>query len=309
MRKIILLCASLFTMALLVSASPVRAQNVLWVGPNGSDSNACGQTTPCATFQGAYSKGSVSQINCLGSGNYGIITITASITIDCGTGNVGNIVSSSVSGITINTSATDTIILRHLALNGLSANSAVEGIFASSFFGGTLIIEDCMIHGYHSGFGIVFEPTNGRGLLQVSNSQIFDNVNGIQVAPDSGQIVSVTLNRVELVANTGDGLVLAGQGVVAGTMRGSVVGENGVSGVVANASQVFFTVEESSIVDNLVNGIQTNSAGSIVNVGASTIGGNGTGVKATSGSLISFGNNQMSTNATNGSFTSTTPLQ
>src|ERR1700733_1295288 len=103
MKKIILLCASLFTMALLVSASPVRAQNVLWVGANGSDSNACGQTTPRATFQGAYRKGSVSQINCLCSGNYGNIPLTASITIDCGTGNVGNIVSSSVSGITINT--------------------------------------------------------------------------------------------------------------------------------------------------------------------------------------------------------------
>jgi hypothetical protein len=309
MRKIILVCASLFTMVLSISASPVLAQSVLWVSATGSDGNACSQAAPCLTFQGAINKGSVSQINCLSSGSYGPITITAPITIDCGTGNVGNIVSSSGSGITINTSATATIILRHLALNGLSANSAVEGIFASSFFGGTLIIEDCMIHGYHGGFGIVFEPTNGRGLLQVSNSQIFDNVNGIQVAPDSGQIASVTLNRVELVANTGDGLVLAGQGVVAGTMRGSVVGENGVSGVVANASQVFFTVEESSIVDNLVNGIQTNSAGSIVNVGASTIGGNGTGVKATSGSLISFGNNQMSTNATNGSFTSTTPLQ
>jgi hypothetical protein len=46
-----------------------------------------------------------------------------------------------------------------------------------------------------------------------------------------------------------------------------------------------------------------------VNVGASTIGGNGTGVVAQSGSLISFGNNQMSANGTNGNFTSTTALR
>jgi hypothetical protein len=72
---------------------------------------------------------------------------------------------------------------------------------------------------------------------------------------------------------------------------------------------VFFTVEESSIVDNLVNGIQTNSANAYVNVGASTIGGNSTGVLASSGSLISFGNNQMSANGTNGNFTSTTGLR
>jgi len=68
-------------------------------------------------------------------------------------------------------------------------------------------------------------------------------------------------------------------------------------------------IEESSIVDNLINGIQTNSAGSVVNVGASTIGGNGTGVKASSGSLISFGNNQMSANGSDGNFTSTTALR
>jgi hypothetical protein len=111
------------------------------------------------------------------------------------------------------------------------------------------------------------------------------------------------------VGNSGDGLLLDGGGVVAGTMRNSVVGENGVSGVVAIASQVFFTVEESSIVANLVNGIQTNSANAIVNVGSSTIGGNGTGVKAIAGQIISFGNNQMSVNAVNGTFTSTVALQ
>jgi hypothetical protein len=296
----------LFTMALLMLANPVMAQNVLWVGPSGSDGNACSQTSPCATFQGAINQGSVSQINCLGSGFYGTITITALITIDCGAGNVGNIVSSSTSAITINTTAAAIIIVRHLALNGL--NNFIPGIDAVSYFGGTLIVEDCMIQGYKS-FGIFFKPNQGRGLLQVSNSQILSNATGIVVAPPSGQIASVTLNHVELVGNSGDGLLLDGGGVVAGTMRNSVVGENGVSGVVAIASQVFFTVEESSIVANLVNGIQTNSANAIVNVGSSTIGGNGTGVKAIAGQIISFGNNQMSVNAVNGTFTGTTALQ
>ncbi len=137
---------------------------------------------------------------------------------------------------------------------------------------------------------------------------MFGNSVGISVSPFSGQIASVTLSRVELVANVNNGLSLAG-GVVAGTMRESVVGENGVTGVLASGSQVFFTVEESSIVDNLINGIQTFSAGSVVNVGASTIGGNGTGVYAQSGSLISFGNNQFSANGSDGNFTSTKALK
>ena len=294
-------------MVLLISASPVHAQNVLWVANNGHDANACSQTSPCATFQGAINKGSVSQINCLTSGNYGPFTITASITIDCGTGNIGNVAVSGGNAITINTASAATIVLRHLSLNGLG--TATNGIGTTLFSSGTLIVEDCMIQGFHSGYGIYFAPSSGRGLLQVSNSQIFGNTYGIAVGPASGQIASVTLNRVELVANSNNGLYLGGAGVVAGTMRDSVASANGKTGVFANASQVYFTVEESSIVANLANGIQTNSAGSVVNVGASTIGGNGTGVKATAGQLISFGNNQMSANGSNGNFTSTTALR
>ena len=63
------------------------------------------------------------------------------------------------------------------------------------------------------------------------------------------------------------------------------------------------------MVANLTNGIETSSAGAVVNVGGSTIGGNGIGVRAFAGSLISFGNNQMSANGTNGNFTGTTPLR
>jgi hypothetical protein len=226
-------------MVLLISASPVLAQNVMWVSPVGSDSNSCSEASPCASFQGAINKGSVSQINCLASGHYGEVLITTSLTIDCGSGNVGNIVNSSASGITITTTAAATIILRHLALNGLANNSSFYGIKAISFFSGTLIVEDCMIPGYHGAYGIALEPQSGRGLLQLSNTQIFDNGDGIGVQPAVGQIASVTLNKVELVGNTTLGLFLNGNGVVAGTMRDSVVGENGQSGVVANASQVF----------------------------------------------------------------------
>jgi hypothetical protein len=309
MKKVILLCTSLCAMVLLISSSPVRAQNVAWVAPNGLDSNVCSQTAPCGSFQGAINKGSVSQINCLASGSYGHFTITASITVDCGAGNIGEVVVSGGDAITINTTSAATIVLRHLALNGL--HFGFFGINATSFSSGTLIVEDCMIHGFDfsSQVGIDFSPTSGRGLLQVSNSQIFDNGTGVVVGPASGQIASVTLNRVELVANAFDGLFLGGAGVVAGTMRDSVVGENGQTGVLAEAGQVFFTVEESSIVDNLVNGIQTNSAGSAIKVAASTIGGNGTGVLASSGSIVSFGNNQISDNGADGNFTSTKALK
>ncbi len=77
----------------------------------------------------------------------------------------------------------------------------------------------------------------------------------------------------------------------------------------ANASQVYFTVEESSIIADLSNGIHANSPGTNLNVTASTISGNGTGVKAALGSIVSFSNNTLNGNAANGNFTSTTALQ
>jgi hypothetical protein len=277
------------------------------VSPNGLDSNACSQTAPCGSFQGAINKGSVSQIKCLTGGSYGPVTITASITIDCGTGNIGTIFAPAGNAITITTGPGVIVVLRHLSLNG-NGSTFKGGILAAAFNSGTLIVEDCMIQGFHAGDGIFFSPTSGRGLLQVSNSQMFDNAIGIVVEPAAGQVASVALDRVELVANSNTGLQLVG-GIVAGAMRDSIAGENGSTGVYTDASQVFFTIEESSIVANLGNGIFSQSAGSVVSVGASTIGGNGTGVNAQAGSLISFGNNQMSANGINGSFSSTTPLR
>jgi hypothetical protein len=314
MKKLMLLCGSLLATAFFTATTPVHAQNLSWVSPFGSDSNSCAQTSPCATFAGAISKGGVAQINCEGSGNYGTlnsttVSITGSIIIDCGAGNVGEMTAGGGSQvININASSAVTIVLRHLSLNG--GGNVVFGINTQNFASGTLIIENCMIHGARSG-GIKFTPSSGRGTLQVTDSLLYDNGDStITVNPASGQIASIALNRVEIIGNDTDGLDLVGPGIIAGTIRQSLVAENVGAGIFANASGgVFFTVDQTSVVDNLLTGIEINSPAAIVNVGASTIGGNGTGVQALSGSLVSFGNNQMSANGTNGSFTSTTPLQ
>jgi hypothetical protein len=305
MRKFVLSCAAFFAMALSFSVSPVAAQQ--WVGPNGSDANACTQTAPCATFQRAINVGA-SQINCLGSGSYGPVTIQTSLTIDCGAGNVGEIVSSSVAGITITTTANVTIILRHLALNGLANNNSINGIDAQSFFSGTVTVDDCLIHGYLGGSGILFTPYAGRGLLQMSNSQLTSNNNGIFLRSNS-QILSAALNRVEITGNANIGLVLNGNNVIAGTIRDSLIASNALDGIFSNSPQVYFTVEGSSIIANLFSGIESASPGTNLNVTASTIGANGTGIKATSGSVVSFGNNTLNGNGVDGNFTSTTALR
>jgi hypothetical protein len=294
----------------LIFANPVRAQSVLWVANNGNDMNACSQTAPCLTFQAAINKGNVAQINCLTSGSYGAITVTQSIIIDCGTGNVG-VITSSPGGRAINIDASSpaNIVFRHLSLNGGGTNGT-NGIYTQNFASGVLIVEDCSIQGSGNvNYGIYFAPSSGRGTLQVSNSILYNNGIAIAVSPSSGQIAGVVLNGDELSANAIDGLAFFGAGVVAGTMRQSLVALNGQDGILAQASQVFFTVEESSIIDNLSNGIHANSAGSAIKVGASTIGGNGTGVLADSGSIVSFGDNHFSDNGKDGNFTSTKALK
>jgi hypothetical protein len=305
MRKFVPFCASFFTMALLFLASPATAQ--LWVSPTGNDANVCSTASPCATFQGAISKGTVSQINCLASGSYGSVIITASITIDCGAGNVGNIVVSSNAAITIDTASAANIILRHLSLNGLGSTHVGVGI--NSFPSGSLTLDNCVVQGFTND-GVGFGTTAGRGLLQISNTQILNSNFGILVAPSNGQVDTVTLTRVELGGNSTAGLILetADTGVIVGTMRDSIVSASQI-GVGSSATQVFFTIEESSIVANTSNGIHSFSAGSNINVTGSTISGNGTGLLATSGNIISFGNNTLNGNATDGSFTSTAALQ
>ena len=302
MRKIILLCASLFT-TVLFSASAVKAQSLMWVSATGSGSS-CTQTSPCATFQTAIS-GGATEVHCLTSGSYGPVIVTASIIIDCGTGNVGTVAAFGGAGITIGTfGAPETIILRHLNLSGLLGGTT--GIDATGFSSGSLVIEDCTIQGFATGTD--FRPAAGRGLLQVSNSQVLNNATGIWVQPGTGQIASVTLNRIEMVGNSNVGLTLTGSGVIAGTMRDSVIASS-TDGVYADASQVYFAIDGSNIAANLHFGVFTSSVGTVVGVGTSTFAGNGTGVQANLGSLVSFGNNQMIANGTDGNFTSTKALK
>jgi hypothetical protein len=72
--------------SLLLLVAPAEAQATrTWVSGVGDDANNCSRTTPCKTFRGAITKtadGGI--INCLDSSGFGFVTITKSITIDCG---------------------------------------------------------------------------------------------------------------------------------------------------------------------------------------------------------------------------------
>jgi hypothetical protein len=66
--------------ALCAYAAPAQAQATrTWVSGVGNDADPCSRTAPCKTFAGAISKTFINgEINCLDSGAFGAVTITAS---------------------------------------------------------------------------------------------------------------------------------------------------------------------------------------------------------------------------------------
>jgi Right handed beta helix region len=309
MRKLMLLCAAICA-TVLVLAAPAQATSLqTWVSASGADTGSCTQTAPCATF--SYAMGQTSSggaIGCLSSGSFGSIYITGSITIDCGTGQEGTITCSGCTAIQINTSSAATVTLRHLSIKGIITVGGY-GIYAT-MAGGTLTVQDCTISGQND-VAIYFVPTSGRAQLIVSDTKINNNGDGIYINPNSGVIVSAMLDRVQITTIGDVGLWLNGSGTIAGSLRQSVIAGSAYYGIDATATGgVYFTVEESSVIDNVGVGIASFASGVNIGVGASTLGGNGIAVDASSGGLlVSFGNNQMSANGSNGTFTSTTLLQ
>jgi hypothetical protein len=310
MIRLIARYIGLIAVAFIVTVTSAHAQ--AYVSATGSDSNTCTQASPCATFQRAYAVSPI--IQCLNSGTFSTttLTLTGGAIIDCGNGNTGFMYLSSGAAININASSSAIIYLRNLSISG-ALGSTTNGVVTTNLPGGALIIWDSTIAAF-GGDGTLFTPNTGspggRASLELQNIGAEYNNVGVSVSPASGQIASVSVINSTIGNNANDGLDLAGVGVVAGDLRQSVVQANGVNGITASsAGGVYFTVEGSTITDNLGVGIETNSAAVDVEVATSTIGGNGTGVKAISGSLISFGNNQISANGSNGSFTSTIPLQ
>jgi hypothetical protein len=260
-------------------------------------------------FQGAVNKGNVSQINCIGSGSYGTVVITSSLTIDCGTGNVGNILApaNNSNAIAVDVSPAINVVLRHLSLNGLGTGGV--GIAAGAFTTGSLVIEDCVVQGFVN--GIFLSSSSGRSLLDVSNSRFINNSEtAISIDPHGASTIeTIALDHVELSGSGTGFYIYTDTGVAAGTIRNSLILGNSGDGIYTNASQVYLTVESSTINANVGVGIHANSANSNIDVFSSTIGANGTGVLASQGTIISFGNNGLNGNGANGSFTSTIGLQ
>ena len=278
-----------------------------WVSGVGDDVNPCSRTAPCKTFAGAISKTAAGGIiNCIDPGGFGAITITKSITLDCG-GTFGGILVAGTNAINVN-GAGVIVNLRNLDIEG------VAGLIGISFTqGNELNIENCKIFGFTAGTaaGIVFAP-NTAAKLNVVDSIVNDNGGGIDIVPNSGSSAKVSLLRTTMNGNTNFGLkadTTAGSGAINIGVTDSQASNGGHMGInlLSGAAPVVAMLDRVAIVGNATNGIQSNqTAGSTATamVGFSVITANGkAGNSVGGGSVQTYGNNLIDGNTDNTAFT------
>jgi parallel beta helix pectate lyase-like protein len=284
-----------------------------WVSSTGNDANACTRSAPCATFAGALTKTSAGgEIDVADAGDYGPVTIGQAVSIEAA-GVLATIQVTSGNAITISAGANDTVVLRGLTLDG--QGTAGDGIRFST--GGALYVEDSRIHRFTT--GIDFLPNNTTSKLFVTDTIVRNNGSGatgggVFIQASGGQgFATASIDGLRTENNVFGVKVMDAANV---TIRNSVAANNGFSGfsAVQSSNTPKMLIESSITAHNGTNGIISAdlAVGAVVSpevrLSNVTVVDNQTGL-ATSGfgRIISFGNNKVDNNSTNGSPTSTIP--
>jgi hypothetical protein len=293
-------------LALVLQVAPGYAQATrTWVSGVGDDANPCTRTAPCKTFAGAISKTAPSgEIDCLDPGGFGALTITKSITIDCGA-TLGSVLASLTNGININ-GAGITVNLRGLSVNGVG-----NGLIGINFISGnSLTLTNVNIMNFNAGsaIGLLFAPNTANTILEVNNSVIISNGiapatgGGIVVQPAVGGSAVVVISDSRLENNSDAVRANSASGGITMTVRESTLANNrgsGINSIAGNA--IVLMVDRATISNNFQNGIVSSGGNSVVRINASAISGNATGVTSVAGGVLrSYKNNAINGNGADG---------
>ncbi|HEY2293633.1 MAG TPA: hypothetical protein VGM86_23250 [Thermoanaerobaculia bacterium] len=303
---------ALLTATLLFLASGAAQATIshTWVSSTGNDANACTRSAPCATFSGALSKTSAGgEIDVVDAGDYGSVTISQAVSIEA-VGVLATIQVTSGNAITISAGASDVVVLRGLTLDG--QGTATDGIHFST--GGSLYVEDTRIH--HFTTGIDFIPTTDSRLFVtdtiVRNNGTGSTGGGVFIQASGGQgFATVSIDNLRTESNVFGVKTIDAANV---TIRNSVAAKNGFAGfsAVQSGNTPRVLIESSITAHNGTGIVSADLSGGVspfspeVRLSNVTVVDNQTGL-ATSGLgvIISFGNNKVDNNGTNGSPTST----
>jgi hypothetical protein len=295
-----------------LQVAPAHAQATrTWVSGVGDDANPCSRTAPCKTFAGAISKTAAGgEIDALDPGGFGTLTITNSITLDGGGGQVASVLASATAGINISASqANDFVILRNLRFDGLLGNGTgtagtpgTNGINIVS--AARVVIEKCEIFGFATA-GIFINPSSGSTQVKVQETSLYNNHRGIWSQPKSGATLNLSIVRTQADNNTGGGMLIDGSGSGGSTSNASIFNSsaslNGGNGINAQSGpgSVAVDIMQTIVANNAANGVvSNNSAGSTatVTVGNSLLSNNTTAAWSNpsgTATLLSFKNNQV----------------
>jgi len=304
-----ILAAVIITVA---ASSMAHAQATrTWVSGVGDDVNPCSRTAPCKTYAGAISKTAAGgEISTLDPGGFGTVTITKPMTIEGTQGQgYGSILASLTTGIIVNITApaagaqagNDNVTLRNLSING--AGTGTRGIvILSTVTNSQVYIENCQIFGFRAtgggdnGKGLIDKRTASGSKLHVSDTVIRGNlVHGVQIGDATGIVSSVdaTFDNVNIQGNGIAGMFLGGGSNV--SVRGSVITGNGGSGI--QSSEQAGGTTETEVTDTVLShnqtGITAGSGASVVRLSRVTITDCNTGVSASGGAFVSFGDNNI----------------
>ena len=288
----------------LVGSSSSAFANDVYVSSTGSDGNAvffCNRHSPCASFATAFlSAGTEAVIHVIDQGAYGIVTITRGITIDGG--GIGTTLSSDGQNISlaaqfiVNAGVNDVVTIQNFTLSG--GGVASNAISVTSV--GALRVENCNFTRY-TGAAIDFRATGG--LLQMEHVSLYDMQTGTGVFVQNAR---ASLNDVSLT-RLQTGVLSAGSSTVAATHSTADGNDSGFVAAYGPTAEIHL---DDCLMTNNQWGLVV-SSGATAYVNRSSLSNNFIMAMFNdgSGSLISYGNNQFASNASDGVFTSTASVK
>jgi len=303
------LCTTAIAFFCAFQAGPAQAQPTrVFVAAQGLDTNPCTFAQPCRTFQKAHDTvASRGEIDVLDPAGYGALTINKAISIQ-GHGFAGLAVPSG-NGITINAGPNDAISLRGLLLDGVGLGNV--GIVFSA--GASLDVQECLIRNFTND-GMDFNPSATSSLFITNSIFASNGLNGIVIAGAGS--ASGLIDHVVIERSAADGLQFGSTASTLITVSDSAITNSGNHGVNvntgANPAEVMLRNVLVSNNNRILptSGVRALGALDVVRITKSTITGNNTGFDACcGGQIISFGDNSLAGNTTNGTPTSTIALQ
>jgi hypothetical protein len=296
-KSTVFLCLLGLLVVASLEVTPAQAQVArAWVSGSGDDVNPCSRTAPCRTFAAAVTRAAPGyEVDVLDPADYGPVTITDSMNIlNDGSGEAGILISGG-NGIVINAAATDVVTLRGLIIDGTNTSSSGISILSAA----RVNIENCVIQEFATGVDVTPSASGSTTSVKVQDSTIINNTAGLISKPTGGAAVVMSIDHSRIDNNFGGGMKVDGTGGGSSSVsvRDSSINfnaSNGVNGVTSISGSVQIDLTRDVIATNGLAGVQSNGVMTTMTVGDSILSNNGTAWSAISGgSLLSYGNNQV----------------